>query len=83
MQCGKFDSIEVSDVYLISKMGAVVGNLMCCLIAMILTRGFSDCSAEFKYVNLIHSVILCEVLVFPRDLSPYRIWEIKLVKRVW
>lgn len=83
MHCGKFNSMKASDVYLISKMGAVVGNLMCCPTAMILTRGFSDCSTEFKYVYLVHSVILCEVLMFPRDLSPYRIWEIKLVKGVW
>lgn len=68
MNCGKFNSIEASDVYLISQIGAVVGNLMCCLIAMILTRGFSDCNAEYKYVHFIHSVILCEALVFPRDL---------------
>lgn len=82
MHCRKFNSIEAPDVYLISKMSAVVGNVMCCLIAMILTRGFSNCNAEFKYVYLIHSVILSEVLVFPRDLSPYRIWEIRLMKGV-
>lgn len=75
--------MKAFDVSLMSKTDAAVGNLMCWLIAMTLARGLSDCNAEFKSICLIHSVILCEVLVFPGDLSPHRVWEIKLVKGVW
>ena len=81
MHCRKFNSVKTSDVYLMSKTDAAVGNLMYWLIAM--SRRLSDCNAEFKSISLIQSVILCEVLVFPADLSPYRVWEMKLVKRVW
>lgn len=83
MHCRKSSSIKAADVYVTSKTDAAVGNLMGWLIAMTLTKGHSNCNAEFKSICIIHSVILCDVLVFPGDLSPYRVWEIKLVKGVW
>lgn len=45
------ESLILSDVYLMSKTDAAVGNLMCWLIAMTLTRGLSDCNAEFKSIS--------------------------------
>lgn len=53
VHCRKFNSVKVSDVHLMSKTDAAVGNLVCWLIAMTLTRGLSDCNAEFKSISSI------------------------------